>query len=106
MTKALQPFPPDLLRDGCSDCGKDPTESAEALSPQIKATNFLNNILAKRESIAAVHLDSLLLSWRDDLTECTISNLFFVSGRTLHDPGTGLRYFGRHHADHCHEPGP
>ena len=53
----------------------------EALSPHIKATNFLNNILAKRESIAAGTFDSLLLNWRDELTECTISNLFFVSGQ-------------------------
>ena len=58
----------------------------EALSPQIKATNFLNNILAKRESIAAGTFDSLLLNWREELTECTISNLFFVSGQTLHTP--------------------
>lgn len=87
MTKALQPFPPDLLRDGVSlTVAKTRRNLPEALSPQIKATNFLNNILAKRESIAAGTFDSLLLNWRDDLTECTISNLFFVSGRTLQTP--------------------
>ncbi|MCE3224097.1 MAG: putative Aminodeoxychorismate lyase, partial [Nitrospira sp.] len=44
------------------------------------------NILAKRESIAAGTFDSLLLNWREELTECTISNLFFLSGRTLCTP--------------------
>ncbi len=87
MTKALQPFPSALSRDGVSlTVAKTRRNLPEALSPQIKATNFLNNILAKRESIAAGTFDSLLLNWRDDLTECTISNLFFVSGRTLHTP--------------------
>jgi branched-chain amino acid aminotransferase len=49
-----------------------------ALDPQIKATNFLNNILAKREAIAAGAFDSLLLNWESHLAECTVSNIFFV----------------------------
>lgn len=87
MTKALHPFPPILSRDGVAlTLAKTRRNLPEALSPQIKATNFLNNILAKRESIAAGTFDSLLLNWRDELTECTISNLFFVSGATIHTP--------------------
>lgn len=57
-----------------------------ALSPQIKATNFLNNILAKREAIAAGAFDSVLLNWEHHLTECTISNLFFVTDGRLRTP--------------------
>lgn len=57
-----------------------------ALSPQIKATNFLNNILAKQEAIAASAFDSILLNWEQHLTECTISNLFFVADGTLRTP--------------------
>jgi len=87
MAKELQSFPPAFSRDGVSlTVAKTRRNLPEALSPQIKATNFLNNILAKRESIAAGTFDSLLLNWRDDVTECTISNLFFISGRTLHTP--------------------
>jgi branched-chain amino acid aminotransferase len=87
MTKALQGYPPALSRNGVSlTVAKTRRNLPEALSPQIKATNFLNNILAKRESIAAGTFDSLLLNWREELTECTISNLFFFSGRTLHTP--------------------
>jgi branched-chain amino acid aminotransferase len=57
-----------------------------ALSPQIKTTNFLNNILAKREAIAAGVFDSIMLNWEHHLTECTVSNLFFVTGRRLRTP--------------------
>jgi len=57
-----------------------------ALSPHIKATNFLNNILAKREAIAAGAFDSILLNWEHHLTECTVSNLFFVTDGRLQTP--------------------
>jgi len=57
-----------------------------ALSPQIKAVSFLNNILAKREAIAAGAFDSILLNWEHLLTECTISNLFFVTQGRLRTP--------------------
>ncbi|MCC2640471.1 MAG: putative Aminodeoxychorismate lyase [Nitrospira sp.] len=87
MARALPPYPPSLSQGGVSlTVAKTRRNLPEALSPQIKATNFLNNILAKRESIAAGTFDSLLLNWRDELTECTISNLFFVSSGTLHTP--------------------
>lgn len=58
-----------------------------ALSPQIKTTNFLNNIQAKREAIAAGAFDSILLNWEEHLTECTVSNMFFVTDGTLRTPG-------------------
>ena len=56
------------------------------LSPQIKTTNFLNNILAKREAIAAGVFDSIFLNWEEHLTECTVSNLFFVADGCLRTP--------------------
>ena len=87
MAKPLHPSPPVLSRDGVSlTVANTRRNLPEALSPQIKSTNFLNNILAKRESIAAGTFDSLFLNWKDELTECTVSNLFFISGKTLHTP--------------------
>ena len=58
----------------------------DALSPQIKATNFLNNIQAKREAIAVGAFDSILLNWEQHLTESTVSNVFFVLDGKLHTP--------------------
>lgn len=57
-----------------------------ALPPRIKSLNFLNNILAKREALAAGAFDSILLNWEGHLTECTVSNLFFVTDGQLHTP--------------------
>jgi len=59
---------------------------SDALSPQIKATNFLNNIQAKREALAAGVFDSILLNWEGHVTESTVSNLFFVEKGCLHTP--------------------
>ena len=87
MTKPLHPSPSILSRDGVSlTVATTRRNLPAALSPHIKSTNFLNNILAKRESIAAGTFDSLLLNWKDELTECTISNLFFISQGTVHTP--------------------
>ncbi len=87
MAKPLHPSPAVLSRNGVSlTVAKTRRNLPEALSPQIKSTNFLNNILAKRESIAAGTFDSLFLNWKEELTECTVSNLFFMSGKTLHTP--------------------
>ena len=57
-----------------------------ALPPLIKSTNFLNNILAKREAIAGGAFDSILLNWEHHVTECTVSNLFFVTDGCLRTP--------------------
>ncbi len=82
MAKALQPPAPALYRVGVDVIiARTRRNLPSALSPHIKATNFLNNILAKREAIAARAFDSLLLNWEGCLAECTISNLFFVSRR-------------------------
>lgn len=58
----------------------------EALHPRIKSINFLNNILAKREAIAAGVFDSILLNWEEHVTECTVSNVFFVTHGWLKTP--------------------
>jgi branched-chain amino acid aminotransferase len=87
MTKPLQPPPPEQYRLGVNlIVAKTRRNLPSALSPQIKAINFLNNILAKREAIAAGAFDSILLNWESHLTECTVSNLFFVQAGKLCTP--------------------
>jgi branched-chain amino acid aminotransferase len=83
ITKPLKPPPSERYRTGVSlVVAKTRRNLPSALDPQIKATNFLNNIQAKREAIAAGAFDSVLLNWEGHVTECTVSNLFFVrSGR-------------------------
>ena len=87
MTKPLRSPSPEQYRIGVNlIVAKTRRNLPSALSPQIKATNFLNNILAKREAIAAGAFDSILLNWESHLTECTISNLFFVRAGRLCTP--------------------
>jgi len=87
MAKPLHPPPPEQYRTGVNlIIARTRRNLPSALSPQIKATNFLNNILAKREAIAADAFDSILLNWESHLTECTVSNLFFVQAGRLCTP--------------------
>ncbi len=87
MTKPLTPPLQALYIDGVNlIVAKTRRNLPSALDPQIKATNFLNNILAKREAIAAGAYDSVLLNWESHLTECTVSNVFFVKTGRLYTP--------------------
>ena len=87
MTKRLVAPPPHLYEKGVAVIiASTKRNLPSALSPHIKATNFLNNILAKREAIAAGVFDSILLNWEQHLTEGTVSNLFFVTDGCLRTP--------------------
>jgi branched-chain amino acid aminotransferase len=87
MAKPLHPPSPELYRNGVALIVAETRRNLpSALSPQIKSSNFLNNILAKREAIAAGAFDSILLNWEQHLTECTVSNLFFVTEGCLRTP--------------------
>lgn len=50
----------------------------EAINPQIKSLNFLNNILAKIEAKKKNAYEALMLNSQGCLTEGTICNIFFV----------------------------
>jgi branched-chain amino acid aminotransferase len=87
ITKPLHPSSPEHYRIGVKlIVARTRRNLPSALPPQIKTTNFLNNILAKREAIAAGAFDSILLNWESHLTECTVSNLFFVRAGRLCTP--------------------
>ena len=58
----------------------------EALNPQIKSLNYLNNILAKIEAINAGYEEAIMLSPSGYVTECTGENIFIVTGKRLLTP--------------------
>jgi branched-chain amino acid aminotransferase len=58
----------------------------EALNPQIKSLNFLNNILAKIEAKKAHANEAIMLNSSGYLAEGTVSNLFFLRNGVLHTP--------------------
>lgn len=58
----------------------------EAINPQIKSLNFLNNILAKIEAKKKNAHEAIMLNASGKLTECTISNVFFYKHGALCTP--------------------
>ena len=58
----------------------------EALNPQLKTLNYLNNILAKIEATNAGVDEAILLNSQGYVTECTGENIFFLNGRGLFTP--------------------
>jgi branched-chain amino acid aminotransferase len=58
----------------------------EALNPQIKSLNYLNNILAKIEAINAGSQEALMLDHLGYVAECTGDNIFVVKKNGLYTP--------------------
>lgn len=64
--------------------------SPEALDPAIKSLNYLNNILAKIETIRAGVPEGIMLSNDGYVAECTGDNIFVVRGDELLTPPVGV----------------
>jgi branched-chain amino acid aminotransferase len=58
----------------------------EALNPQIKSLNYLNNILAKIEAVNAGFDEAIMLDSLGYVAECTGDNLFIVKRNHLYTP--------------------
>ena len=63
-----------------------PRNLPEALNPQIKSLNYLNNILAKIEAINGGVEEALMLSAHGLVAECTGDNIFIYRHGTLATP--------------------
>lgn len=61
----------------------------DALNPQIKSLNFLNNVLAKIEAKRADTNEAVMLNAEGYLAEGTVSNIFFVKDGVLCTPSVG-----------------
>ncbi|MBI4313899.1 MAG: branched-chain-amino-acid transaminase, partial [Candidatus Omnitrophica bacterium] len=58
----------------------------EALNPQIKSLNYLNNIMAKIEATNAGVAEAIMLNSQGYVAECTGDNIFIVKGAALLTP--------------------
>ncbi|MEW5976582.1 MAG: aminotransferase class IV [Acidobacteriota bacterium] len=58
----------------------------DALDPAIKTGNLLNQILAWSEGQSRGAYESLMLNYKGELTECTMSNIFLVKDGLLRTP--------------------
>ena len=53
---------------------------------KIKSTNYLENILSRREAIAKGYEESIFLNEKDQITEGSVSNIFWYKDKTLYTP--------------------
>ncbi|OGX26955.1 MAG: branched-chain-amino-acid transaminase [Omnitrophica WOR_2 bacterium RIFCSPHIGHO2_02_FULL_45_21] len=58
----------------------------EALNPQIKSLNYLNNILAKIEAINCGYEEAIMLDSLGYVAECSGDNIFIVKRNELYTP--------------------
>ncbi len=87
ITLPFQPYPESFYTQGVAVIvAKTRRNAPEALPPQAKSLNFLNNVLAKLEAIEAGAHDALMLNQQDEVTEGTTSNVFVVQGARLRTP--------------------
>ena len=61
----------------------------EALNPQLKSLNYLNNILAKIEANNSGFNEAIMLDHLGYVAECTGDNIFIVKHRVLSTPSQG-----------------
>lgn len=80
-------YPEEVYREGMKIVTvPTPRNLPEALNPQIKSLNYLNNILAKIEAINAGVPEALMLSAHGYVAECTGDNIFIVRDGALLTP--------------------
>jgi branched-chain amino acid aminotransferase len=87
MVKPFKDYPAELFENGVAVAVVATRRNHPlALNPAIKSTNFLNNILAKIESLKAGAYEGIMLNWKGYVAEGTISNIFSVKKGVLHTP--------------------
>lgn len=80
-------YPEEIYRKGMEIVTvPTPRNLPEALNPQIKSLNYLNNILAKIEATNAGREEALMLSAHGYVAECTGENIFIVKKKKLMTP--------------------
>jgi len=87
ITDKIQLYPEKLYKDGLRLITvPTPRNIPEALNPQIKSLNYLNNILAKIEAINSGYEEALMFTASGYVAECTGDNIFIMKGNALITP--------------------
>lgn len=87
ITDRIQLYPEKLYREGLKLITvPTPRNIPEALNPQIKSLNYLNNILAKIEALNVGYEEALMFTASGYVAECTGDNVFIVKDNSLITP--------------------
>lgn len=80
-------YPEKLYREGLSIITVPTIRNLpEAVNPQIKSLNYLNNILAKIEAVNSGSEEAIMLDFLGYVAECTGDNIFIVKNKHLYTP--------------------
>lgn len=80
-------YPAELYKKGMDIMTvPTPRNLPEALNPQIKSLNYLNNIMAKIEAVNSGHEEAIMLDALGYVAECTGDNIFIVKNNQLFTP--------------------
>jgi len=93
LVKPFKDYPPALHENGVNvSIVATRRNHPLSVNPAIKSTNFLNNILAKIESLKTGAYEGIMLNWRGYVAEGTISNVFALRKQVLYTPSldTGI----------------
>lgn len=86
-SRRLKPYPPEHYMSGVKIAIVDVRRNlSKALNPKIKSLNFLNNILAKIDSLGKGAYEAVMLNHRGHVAEGTVTNVFFVVNDVLCTP--------------------
>jgi branched-chain amino acid aminotransferase len=89
ITDHIAVYPEELYRNGLEIITASTVRNhPAALNPRIKSLNYLNNILAKIESMQAGCMEALMLNHKGEVAECTADNIFLVRDGALLTPPT------------------
>ncbi len=61
----------------------------EALNPELKSLNYLNNILAKIEANNSGYSEAIMLDHQGHVAECTGDNIFIIKNNIFSTPSQG-----------------
>jgi len=87
ITDKIDLYPKEFYENGLEiDIVNTRLNIKEALNPQIKSLNYLNNILAKIEAIKSNAPEAIMLSQDGYVAECTGDNIFIVRDGVLSTP--------------------
>lgn len=87
ITDKIALYPPEFYKKGLSIVTVPTRRNIpEALNPQIKSLNYLNNILGKIEAIQAGVAEAIMLDQHGFVAECTGDNIFMIKNQALLTP--------------------
>ncbi len=87
MTEQMREYPKEFYEKGIKIIfAKTRRNPVDAVNPQIKSLNFLNNILAKIEAKGEDAYEAVMLNVNGYVAEGTVSNVFFFLDNVLCTP--------------------